>query len=118
MDSNRRLLSRFFGEAPREDGTAMTTKLITIPFSHYCEKARWALDRVGVAYKEHGHLPMFHYVESWWTGQNRTVPVLVDGETVVKDSTDIIAWADAKRPGSLIPVAGAEELLALEEDLD
>jgi len=96
----------------------MTTKLITIPFSHYCEKARWALDRVGVAYEEHGHLPLFHYFESWRAGRNRTVPVLVDGKTIVKDSTDIIAWADAKRPGSLIPVAGAQELLAIEDDLD
>jgi glutathione S-transferase len=98
----------------------MTTKLITIPFSHYCEKARWALDRVGVAYAEHGHLPLFHYVESMRAGSSRTVPVLVDGKTVVKDSTDIIAWADAKRPGSLIPVARpqAKELLEIEDDLD
>ena len=98
-------------------GTAMTT-LITIPFSHYCEKARWALDRVGVTYEEHGHLPLFHYLESWRRGRNRTVPVVIDGKTVIKDSTDIIAWADAKRPGSLIPVAGAQELLAIEDDLD
>ena len=96
----------------------MTTKLITIPFSHYCEKARWALDRVGVTYEERGHLPLFHYLDSYRAGRNRTVPVLVDGKTVVKDSTDIIAWADAQRPGSLIPVAGAQELLAIEDDLD
>jgi glutathione S-transferase len=96
----------------------MTTKLITISFSHYCEKARWALDRAGVAYEEHGHLPMFHYFESWWSARNRTVPILVDGKTVIKDSTPIIAWADAKRPGSLIPVAGADDLLAIEDDLD
>ena len=30
--------------------------LITIPISHYCEKARWALDRAGVAYRERAHL--------------------------------------------------------------
>ncbi len=27
---------------------AMVTRLITILFSHFCEKARWALDRVGI----------------------------------------------------------------------
>lgn len=96
----------------------MTTKLITIPFSHYCEKARWALDRVGVAYEERGHLPLFHYLDSYRAGRQRTVPILVDDDTIVRDSTDIIAWADAKRPGSLIPLAGADDVLAIEDDLD
>ena len=96
----------------------MTTTLITIPFSHFCEKARWALDRVGVAYEERGHLPLFHYLDSMRAGRNRTVPVLVDGTTVVKDSTDIIAWADAKRPGSLIPIGNAQDVLTIEDDLD
>lgn len=95
----------------------MTTKLITIPFSHYCEKARWALDRVGVTYEEVGHLPLFHYVATKPRGGN-SVPVLVDGKTIVRDSTDIIAWADAKKPGSLIPLAGAKEALAIEDDFD
>jgi glutathione S-transferase len=96
----------------------MTTTLITIPFSHYCEKARWALDRCGVAYEEHGHLPLFHYFETYRTARQRTVPLLVDGKTVVRDSTDIIAWADAHRPGALIPIAGATDVLAIEDDLD
>lgn len=96
----------------------MTTKLITIPFSHYCEKARWALDRCGVTYEEEGHLPVFHYLATYRAGGKRTVPVLVDGTEVVRDSTDIIAWADAKRPGSLIPIAGAQDVLTIEDDLD
>lgn len=94
------------------------TKLITIPFSHYCEKARWALDRCGIAYEEEGHLPVFHYLATRRAGGKRTVPVLVDGDTVVPDSTDIIAWADAKRPATLIPIAGAREVLDIEDDLD
>ena len=94
------------------------TKLITIPFSHYCEKARWALDRCGIRYEEDGHLPVFHYVATYRAGAKRSVPVLVDGKTIVRDSTDIIAWADAKRPGALIPIAGAKELLDIEDDLD
>jgi glutathione S-transferase len=96
----------------------MTTKLITIPFSHYCEKARWALDRAGVTYVEDGHLPVFHYLATYRAGGKRTVPVLVDGTTVVRDSTDIIAWADARRPGCLIPFGSAEDVLAIEDDLD
>lgn len=37
-------------------------RLVTISFSHYCEKARWALDLAGAAYKEEGHLPLFHFL--------------------------------------------------------
>ncbi len=95
----------------------MTVRLITIAFSHYCEKARWALDRAGVDYVEEAHLPIFHYGATR-KYKTRTVPLLVDGDTVVRDSTDIIAWADRKRPGSMIPVGGAQDELAIEDDLD
>lgn len=37
-------------------------RLVTISFSHYCEKARWALDLAGAAYREEGHLPLFHFL--------------------------------------------------------
>jgi len=52
-------------------------------------------------------------------GGRRTVPLLVDGADLIADSTDIVAWADARRPGTLIP-AGAEgaRALALEDDFD
>ena len=98
----------------------MTTKLITIAFSHYCEKARWALDRAGVEYTEEVHLPMFHYAATYRNGGKRTVPLLVDGKTVVRDSTDIIAWADAQRPTTLLPASEPDraDALALEDDLD
>ena len=35
--------------------------LITIPISHFCEKARWALDRSGLSYVERPHLQVFHW---------------------------------------------------------
>ncbi len=38
----------------------MAPRLITIPFSHFCEKARWSLDVAGVAYREEGHVPGLH----------------------------------------------------------
>jgi glutathione S-transferase len=98
----------------------MTARLITIPFSHYCEKARWALERCGVAYEEDGHLPLFHYIANTRAGAKRTVPVLIDGDTKLTDSTDIVAWADSKRPGTLLPADPARraEALALEDELD
>ncbi len=98
----------------------MSTRLITIPFSHYCEKARWALDRCDIAYTEDGHLPLFHYVPARRVGAGRTVPVLVDGKTVIGDSTDIIQWADARKDGALLPTNEADraDALTLEDDFD
>ena len=37
-------------------------RLITIPISHYCEKARWALDRAGIGYREERHVQIVHRV--------------------------------------------------------
>ena len=36
-------------------------ELITIAFSHYCEKARWVLDRNAVAYRERKYMPTMHF---------------------------------------------------------
>ena len=47
--------------------------LVTIPFSHYCEKARWALDRAGLAYEERAHLPLAHYLPARRAGGGKTV---------------------------------------------
>ncbi len=98
----------------------MAARLVTIPFSHYCEKARWALEACGVAYREEGHLPMFHVMPVKLAGGGRTVPLLVDGRTIVADSTPIVAWADARRPGTLLPAdeRDREEALRLEDELD
>ena len=35
-------------------------RLVTIPISHYCEKARWALDRAGLDYREERHVQGIH----------------------------------------------------------
>jgi glutathione S-transferase len=70
-------------------------RLITIPISHFCEKARWALDRAGVAYLERPHLQLVHVVAARLAGGGRTVPVLVTADgAVLADSTDIAHWAD------------------------
>ncbi len=38
----------------------MSHRLVTIRFSHYNEKARWAFDRFGVPFVEEGYMPGFH----------------------------------------------------------
>jgi len=69
-------------------------RLITIPPSHYCEKARWALDYLGVPYREEGHPPLLHRWAVARAGGRRTTPVLVAGDTVLSDSTDILQYLD------------------------
>ena len=74
----------------------MMPRLITITFSHYCEKARWALDRARIPYVEDGHLPMFAWVPALRAGRRRTVPSLVTDDGAIPDSTDILRWCDAR----------------------
>ncbi len=69
---------------------------MTIPISHFCEKARWALDRAGLTYVEERHLQVIHVFAARRAGGGRTVPVFVtESGTVLADSTDILRWADA-----------------------
>jgi glutathione S-transferase len=73
-------------------------ELITIPISHYCEKARWALDRAGLGYRERAHLQVVHWVAVKRAGGKMTVPVLVCDEGVLAESADIVDYADARAP--------------------
>ncbi len=96
--------------------------LITIPFSHFCEKARWALDWCGVPYVERGYLPVVHLTQTRRLGGS-TVPVLIrDGGAPLTDSTDILRWADAQAAADrkLLPTdAGARAAAdAFEDELD
>jgi glutathione S-transferase len=98
-------------------------RLLTIPFSHFCEKARWALDHAKVDYVEEGHVPGFHRIALRRAGSTKTsVPVLVADGHALDDSTEILAWADARAPAGreLYPKeqAARREVLALEEHFD
>lgn len=111
-------------------------RLITIGPSHYCEKARWALDHAGIAYVEESHVPLVHWAFSIPRG-SRTVPILVPakrakegaqsvasralGPTLV-DSSEIMAFADSRSPADarLYPhdLDARTEALRLEDRYD
>lgn len=94
-------------------------RLVTIPFSHYCEKARWALDRAAIAYREEPHLPMFAWAPALRAGGRRTVPVLVADGEVHADSHAILRYAHQRSPGAgLYPDDVASEVEALEARFD
>src|SRR2546421_5903719 len=71
-------------------------RLITIPISHYCEKARWALDRAAIPYREERHVQGVHRAYVRRAGGRGTVPVLVADGDVVASSREIVEWADAR----------------------
>jgi glutathione S-transferase len=96
--------------------------LITIPISHYCEKARWALDRAGIPYRERAHLQVLHWVPVARAGGKKTAPVLVWGDRVFTDSAEIVEVASgrAQPDRALLPddPAAAAEVQALQRDFD
>jgi glutathione S-transferase len=71
-------------------------RLVTIPISHYCEKARWALDRAGLRYREEPHVQGLHRLYARRAGGGATVPVLVTPEGAVGESAAIIEWVDRR----------------------
>jgi glutathione S-transferase len=94
--------------------------LITIPLSHYCEKARWALDRVGLPYREEAHAPLLHRLATR-RYRGGSVPILVHKECSLVDSRAILEFANSQGGDDrLYPRNGAlrQEVLALEEQFD
>ena len=71
-------------------------RLITIPISHFCEKARWALDRAGHEYVEERHVQGPSRIASKRAGGTGTTPVLISGRGTLVDSEDIVAFADPR----------------------
>ena len=81
-------------------------RLVTIRVSHYNERARWALDRLGVGYVEEPYMPMLHVPAVLLATRGRggradrvstrlSTPVLVTGEgRAICDSSEILRWAD------------------------
>src|SRR5262249_20827387 len=79
----------------REGGSRMPKPhLVTIGPSHYCEKARWALERAGIEYVENAHAPVLHYGATLFRHLQRTTPILVTPHGTIKDSTAILRHAD------------------------
>lgn len=84
-------------------------RLITIPISHYCEKARWALDRARLPYVEQKVLPGLHTFYTWGAARHRMVPVLVHDRGALGESTAILRWVDQRlEPGERLFPEGSD----------
>ena len=71
-------------------------RLITIPISHFCEKARWALELADMPYREERHLQGIHWAHVWRAGRGWTAPVLVTPKGPLRESAQIVRFADAR----------------------
>ena len=77
-------------------------RLITIPISHYCEKARWALEYLQIPFQEFAQMPPFHQIPAKQYG-GTTLPILITGTRIIRDSTEILRYLDTLQPGKLYP---------------
>jgi glutathione S-transferase len=95
-------------------------RLITIPVSHYCEKARWGLIHAGVDYVEDAHLQLFHYLVARRYNPRGMVPILVTDTGAITDSTEILRFLDRRLPehAKLYPKSCIQEVEALEDHFD
>lgn len=81
------------------NSTEQSNRLIAFAVSHYCEKARWALERLNIPFIEERHVPGFHWL---FTRPNdgKSVPVLLTKAGTFTDSTDILHYLDTIAPAS------------------
>lgn len=97
-------------------------KLITFGLSHFCEKARWALDWHSIPYEEIGWPPGWHLVLAKRCGARATtLPIILDGETVIQGSGAIIDWAESRGNDprrSLAPCRNLAEAQEIERRAD
>ena len=87
---------RRLGAGRRQSGDGR--RLITIPISHFCEKARWALDRAGLEYDEERHVQGVHRFVARGAGGSGTVPVLIAAEGVFSESRTSCAGPTRRLP--------------------
>ncbi len=96
--------------------------LYVFAISHYCEKARWALDYLGIDYKLRHVAPGEHRQIAHKLGAPRSsVPYLSADGQVIHGSAAIIDWADAatsSKQKRLTPDAGRAACRQIEKRID
>lgn len=69
--------------------------LYQFPISHFCEKARWALDYKNLEHSMINMLPGLHAYKIKKLGENSQVPLLKHNDRVVQGSGKIIDYLDS-----------------------
>ena len=99
----------------------MKPSLYIFAISHYCEKARWALDYLQIDYQLVHLAPGLHLSQTKKLGATASsLPILDTGKELIQGSANIIDWADKATQNSrkLTPDSKRDECLAIEKRLD
>jgi len=95
-------------------------RLYAESFAPWCEKARWALENRGVPYRYVEHVPMLGEASLRWAARKPfglvTVPLFVDGDTVLMNSFAIARHAELRGQGAPLFPSGLEEDVAVWND--
>ena len=86
--------------------------LYQFTYSHFCEKVRWALDYKQLPYQPHNLLAGPHLLTTKKLAPKTAVPILIDGETVIQDSAEILNHLDTKWPAA--PLTPSDPILKKE----
>jgi glutathione S-transferase len=86
--------------------------LYQFSFSHFCEKARWALDYKGQPYTVKNLLAGPHMSITKKLAPKTCVPILVDDKTIIQESNAIIDHLDKHYPSN--PLTPSDPNLAKE----
>jgi glutathione S-transferase len=98
---------------------AMPYRLITIPPSHYCEKARWALELARIPFVEERHPPLLHLPAARkGRATGHSTPVLVADGEVVPDSTEILEFVQRRHDAAWSPYPLDSQLRLEVEELE
>ena len=84
-------------------------KLLEFPHSHYCEKARWALDYKGIPFQAVAVMPGLHMITVRRVAPGTSVPVLLNDNDVVQGSSEIIHYLEQKYPSHSLTPTDAHE---------
>lgn len=97
----------------------MTAELYTIPISHYCERARFALELANIPFTEKAYIPVFHRIKSFRLGGRGSLPVLKTETDLLVDSGEIVEYAANNGGEQLYPTGESSktEIKELEDYL-
>jgi glutathione S-transferase len=85
------------------------TSLLVFPHSHFCEKARWALDYKGIDFSSQAIMPGLHLKTIRKIAPRSSVPVLInDDGSAIQGSSAIIDFLDQHHPQKQLTPHGAE----------
>ena len=77
---------------------SLMIRLYQFPISHFCEKARWALDHKGLDYELKNLLPGLHSRTTTKLARHSSVPILVEDHHVIQGAAEIITYLDEQYP--------------------